>query len=211
MALILTGILGETKGKIGPVIAQTWKGKNYIRSYRKPIDRKSEDQLARRALMTFVNDIGKYNYQTLIKPAMTGACVGQQYSPWNLFYKLNSGDTNLPNTPVNLAISYGTAPQLVCTGASYNYTGSQLFVGWSTVVPVGCSADDLVYAYMLPAGSNTLVKISPDGLKRSAGVFIKSPVSGADCLGNPLFLFTHGVDGNFSPSYGKIIVNAGAI
>jgi len=211
MALILTGILGETKGKVGPVIAQTWKGKNYIRSYRKPIDRKSEEQELRRNLMIFVNDIGKYNYQTIIKPAMTGACVGEQFSPWNLFYKLNSGDVNSPNAPVNLKISYGTAPQLQPYNLLTYTSNNTVKAYWSAEVPAGCSSDDLIYAYILDTDGKTLVRFSPEGVKRSAGVFTVNVSSAYNYNNRHLYFFTHNVDGSFSPTFGKIIMISGGL
>jgi len=128
--------------------------------------------------------------------------TGIQFSPWNLFYKVNSGDTTLPDYPKNLKISYGSAPVLEVFSARHKSDNSTLYVAWSTEIPTGCSGDDLVYVYRFADDGHTLIKISPDGITRSAGGFNKFPTSSSDYVGKPIYFFTHNIDGNFSPSFG---------
>ena len=52
MGIIRSGVLGNTRGKIGGVVGGQWKDKNYLREYVKPANPDTPAQQTQRALMS---------------------------------------------------------------------------------------------------------------------------------------------------------------
>ena len=79
MAIIRSGVLGNTRGKVSGVVGSQWKDKNYLREYVKPANPKTAAQTVQRNLMAACVEFAKH-------------CVGPVFNTYtDKFQKSMSG------------------------------------------------------------------------------------------------------------------------
>jgi hypothetical protein len=64
----LNFIKGTIRGKIGQFVGSSWKGKNYIKTFTKPGNPRTVDQVAVRTVFQHVSHIAKALYANVLKP-----------------------------------------------------------------------------------------------------------------------------------------------
>jgi hypothetical protein len=64
----LNFIKGTIRGKIGQFVGSSWKGKNYIKTFTKPGNPRTADQVAVRNIFQHVSHIAKALYANVLKP-----------------------------------------------------------------------------------------------------------------------------------------------
>jgi hypothetical protein len=64
----LNFIRGTIRGKIGQFVGSSWKGKSYIKTFTKPGNPRTADQVAVRAVFQNVSHIAKSIYEAVLKP-----------------------------------------------------------------------------------------------------------------------------------------------
>ena len=64
----LNFIRGTIRGKIGQFVGSSWKGKSYIKTFTKPGNPRTADQVAVRTVFQNVSHIAKAIYEAVLKP-----------------------------------------------------------------------------------------------------------------------------------------------
>ena len=64
----LNFIRGTIRGKIGQFVGSSWKGKSYIKTFTKPGNPRTADQVAVRTVFQNVSHIAKSIYEAVLKP-----------------------------------------------------------------------------------------------------------------------------------------------
>ena len=64
----LNFIKGTIRGKIGEFVGSSWKGKNYIKTFTKPGNPRTADQVAVRTVFYHTSQIAKGIYESVLKP-----------------------------------------------------------------------------------------------------------------------------------------------
>jgi hypothetical protein len=159
MAKTENGILSPVLGKVGPVVGSVWKGRYYLRSYVKPMDKKSIPQLDYRDKVKFITNYGKFNYQNIVKPFMSKACQDKVFSPWNLFLKVNLQTADLRLSPEELKISYGVIRIPTITKAEFTISSNNVRIEWDTSLGGGATPSDKIYLYRFKVDSPILTRI----------------------------------------------------
>jgi len=171
MAKIAQGILNETTGKVGPVICSTIRGVNYIRAYVVPVDPKRPAQMIERAGFTFIMNICKFNYLTVIKSHLSAVCAGEVYTPWNYFFKLNKS-RNLSSSNLEfLQFSDGGTGDIQSFDFFRNGLTNRLYFQWSTAVDHFRKANDKIELYLFDKTTSILTRVDAGDITRSAGIF----------------------------------------
>ena len=89
MARITNGILGKAKGKVGGVVAATWKGINYVREYVIPANPRSTSQVAVRTSFATIIFIGRAIMLTYIRTYWDKLVKGKATSGFAKFTGVN--------------------------------------------------------------------------------------------------------------------------
>jgi hypothetical protein len=202
MAIIRNGILGDAQGKVGAVIAQKWKGINYVKQYAKPIDRKTTDQMLVRTRFTFITSIGKLNYFQLLKLTFLSGTINENLSPWNLFMKVNFAIPNLETNKHKLQISQGVLKSAPLEYFRFYSVTGTVTIGWDESISGNASAEDRIILYALFPNSNILTLISPENLRRVDAVYTLQNQTVGIWTGAKLFCFCQNSSGLFSVSTG---------
>jgi hypothetical protein len=64
----LNFIRGTIRGKIGQFVGSSWKGKSYIKTFTKPGNPRTKDQMAVRTVFQNISHIAKAVYENVLKP-----------------------------------------------------------------------------------------------------------------------------------------------
>lgn len=172
MAKIAQGILNETTGKVGPVICSTIRGINYIRAYVKPVDPERPAQKIERAAFTFIMNICKYNYLTVIKSHLSAVCAGAVYTPWNYFFMLNkSRNLSSENLEV-MQFSDGGTGDIQSFDFFRNGLTNLLYFQWSTATDQFRKQNDKIELYLFDKTNSILSRVDTGDITRSAGLFL---------------------------------------
>lgn len=83
MAVIRTGLLGKSSGKVGPIITKQWKSLNVATAYFKPKNPKTPAQQAQRQRFSAAVNISRKVLTSLIKPIWDK--LSNTQSGFNLF------------------------------------------------------------------------------------------------------------------------------
>jgi len=204
MAIITGGILGTTSGKVGPVIASSWRGKNYIRAKGDYRDKKSDLQLIQRNRYAFITEVGTRAYQSIIKPAMVMSVEGLAYSAWNLYCKLNILADDVFNNHYNLQISSGIRKLPSMSYCKINNTSHVFTINWDGSSGQNSSPTDKISIYRLKTDSMILEPISINTIDRSVGTFSVAGANSEDYLNHSFFIFARSSSSVYSSTSGKV-------
>lgn len=208
MAIIEGGILGITSGKVGPVIASTWRGKNYIRAKGGYTDKKSDLQTIQRNRYIFITEVGTRAYQNIIKPAMIKAVEGLQYSAWNLYTKLNILADDVFNKRYNLQISSGARRLPRMLTCQINSLSKSFYVSWDSTSGSNSSPSDSIWIYRLRSDSYILEPVVQGTKVRSDGSYTYVAENVSDCLGHSFLIFAKSSTGIYSSTSGKNCIDS---
>lgn len=208
MAIIEGGILGITSGKVGPVIASSWRGKNYIRSKGGYKDKKSDLQQIQRDRYTFITEVGTRAYQNIIKPAMIKAVEGLQYSAWNLYTKLNILADDVYNKRYNLQISSGARKLPTMLSCTIHSVTKSFYISWSTASGSNSSPSDSIWIYRLRSDSYILEPVVQGTKVRSDGSYAFVAENVSDFLGHNFLIFAKSSTGIYSSTSGMKCIDS---
>jgi len=151
--VILNGILGGVKGKVGGVVGANWKGINYLRSYAIPANPNTASQQASRSKLKFVGETAKLILATIIQPY------------WNPFYSNMSGfngfsKVNIPlisaaDDYANLMITQGSLEGDIIGGThTYNATSGLVTVSFEASTMGNGLGTDPAFLLVIDAANN---------------------------------------------------------
>lgn len=144
MAIIRSGVLGNTRGKVAGVVGSQWKDKNYLREYVKPANPDTAAQQAQRARMTDVVAFAK-------------ACVGPVFnsytdkflksmSGFNFFIKRNIAVFDGTPAYDEVKLTEGKLYPVAVTDATYEAVPNRVDIDYDADKGNNGAADDAVYA-----------------------------------------------------------------
>jgi len=204
MAKIAQGILNETTGKVGPVICSTIRGINYIRAYVKPVDPERPAQKVERAAFTFIMNICKFNYLTVIKSHLSAVCAGKVYTPWNYFFMLNkSRNLSAGNLEV-MQFSDGGTGDIQSFDFFRNGFTNNLYYKWSTATDQFRKPQDKIELYLYDKTTSILTRVDAGNIVRSAGIFYLGEFSPGYEVNLVAFGLASSSNKGFSLTAGKI-------
>lgn len=105
LAILMNGILGPLKNKVGGVIAASWKGINYVRSYVIPEDPQTAAQVTERTHFGALGLFAKRILTTVIQPYWDP--FYSQMSGYNAFIQYHRLNTDPPMDPADLFVARG--------------------------------------------------------------------------------------------------------
>ena len=126
-AVLEGGILGTVRNKVGNVVAATWFGINYVRSYVVPSNPNTAAQQTQRTFFAAIVAAAKLILTTVIQPYWDPFYT--QYSGYNAFCKKNLDDMSAPFDYADMSISQGNLELDEITGAPY--AASAVTIAWS--------------------------------------------------------------------------------
>ena len=143
MAIIRSGVLGNTRGKVAGVVGSQWKDKNYLREYVKPANPNTAAQQVQRGLMRLCVAFAK----SLVGPvfnAYTDKFL-KSMSGYNAFIKANIALFTTDPTYASVVISQGKLSPVSGLAATYDTGIGNLVLTWNDNLGNNGAADDKVY------------------------------------------------------------------
>lgn len=184
MAKYTGGLLGEYSGKIGNLVASSWKGINYVRSFVIPANPQTSAQTAWRNVFQVVVLLARTLLSAVIQPY------------WDVQYKRNSGYAEFMKTNLD-AMSGGPfdiADMLVAAGtwgaatiSTAEYSGSDVTITWDTTTSINQKATDKIVAVVVDL-SNSLSYVDESAV-RSDGTVDVTVGAGWSSAVNRAFVF----------------------
>lgn len=143
MAIIRSGILGNTRGKVAGVVGSQWKDKNYLREYVKPANPNTAAQIAQRALMSSCVAFAK----PLVGPLFNAYTdrFNKGMSGFNRFIKDNIAEFVAVPTWGNITIIAGPLSYPGFVQGTYNTATGEVILPWLTNYGNNGSATDKVF------------------------------------------------------------------
>lgn len=128
MAIIRSGVLGNTRGKVAGVVGSQWKDKNYLREYVKPANPNTAAQIVQRDLMKNCVEFCK----PLVGPIFNAYTdrFRKSMSGFNYFIKQNIAEFVAVPTLANVSISDGKLSPIANLAANYEDTVGAMAVTW---------------------------------------------------------------------------------
>jgi len=164
MGVILNGILGPVRGKVGPVQGATWKGIPYLKQYTIPSNPNTPSQQAQRGRFAAAVLLAQTVYSLIVESWWNPFAVKQ--SGYNAFLGANIatlGADPYPVTTSNL-LSSGNVESVNTVAATLS--GNTVTVGWSATVSGNGLATDNVRCYVLNKDTYAIYA-SDDAVARS--------------------------------------------
>ena len=143
MAIIRSGVLGNTRGKVSGVVGSQWKDKNYLREYVKPANPNTAAQQVQRGLMTLCVAFAK----TLVGPIFNAYTdkFQKSMSGYNAFIKANIALFTAVPTYASVLISQGKLSPVAGLASTYDTGIGNLVLTWDENLGNNGAADDKVY------------------------------------------------------------------
>lgn len=175
MAKILNGILGKASGKVGGVVAGTWKDKNYVRTHVIPANPDSAGQQVQRAKFSKAVAFAKQFLGTVLNVFVDP--FQKSMSGFNYFIKSNV--QYFSNSPTYSAVRL-TFGKLFCqaiTSATASVSGSLVTANYSSALGPNGLATDVMYLAVYDR-TNHVGYISDGSATRADGtVTVSMPVT----------------------------------
>lgn len=173
MAIIRSGVLGNTRGKVGGVVGSQWKDKNYIREYVKPANPNTAAQQTQRSKMTDIVAFCKtlvgqvFNVYTdpLLK-AMSG---------FNKFIKDNIDEFDGSPVYANITVTAGKLFAAAISSFTYNTTTGAAVFTFSTALGNNGLASDKVYAIVYNSTTELWYFASAEVLRSAGSITVTLP------------------------------------
>lgn len=182
MSKNVAGILGNQYGKIGPVVARKFRGKNVYSKYQPNVNNpRTNAQMIQRARFKALSELA-HRFACGARVGFVAAAKGSDRSPRNLFQHLNFSCITATN-PQALIVDYTTIKVAkgslseVGFGAPGFDTPSKVEVDWENIsVPCQTTINDKVYIVIhCPDAKATIVS---EPVARTAGtVSVAVPVN----------------------------------
>ncbi len=146
MAKIRNGILGKAKGKIGGVVASTWKGVNYVREYVVPANPKTAAQSGVRNNFSSVVAIGRSIKSEVIDTYWKDLVKGKPNSGWAKFIGVNQKRITAARSIAALALATGDLESFNAEAITYNVEQQTFNMNWiDNPSTTGQSTDELLF------------------------------------------------------------------
>jgi hypothetical protein len=161
-AVLLNGILGPLKNKVGGVIAASWKGINYVRAYAIPSDPQSASQVTERTHFQQLGLFAKRILTTVIQPYWDP--IYSQMSGYNGFMQWHRLNTSPPFAYADLFVTRGSLEAETIDSAIYS--GTDITVSW-TVAGLGNGAANDPVGIVVVDEDNDVAFTQYDNVQRS--------------------------------------------
>lgn len=146
MAKIRNGILGKAKGKIGGVVASTWKGVNYVREYVVPANPKTAAQTGVRTNFSSVVAIGRSIKTDIIDTYWKDLVKGKPNSGWAKYIGVNQKRITAARSLTAFALATGDLESFNAGPITYNYSAHTFNMSWiDNPTTTGQSTDELLF------------------------------------------------------------------
>ena len=140
MAIIRSGVLGNTRGKVAGVVGSQWKDKNYLREYVKPANPNTALQAAQRSKMADCVEFCKPLVGAVFN-AFTDK-FRKSMSGFNYFIKQNIAEFD--GTPVyaNVSVTDGKLSSIANVACTYDTADGDIVLTWDAAYGNNGSTDD---------------------------------------------------------------------
>lgn len=151
MGVLVQGILGGVRGKVGAVVGASWKGIAVLKA--KPLsvaNPRTAGQVAQRSKMSNVVAFAQVLLSTVIKPLWDR--FAQRASGYNDFVSANIANFEgaLPTTFADLVISRGKMAATAISALKYNGVGGNVEIEWDDDAGEGFKlASDMAYCVII--------------------------------------------------------------
>jgi len=216
MAKIPNGILGEVKGKVGPVVGGKWKGINWIRSYVKPSNPNSDAQAVVRSAMQSLIEKARFARPLIFAKGFGNSVKGKQLSTTNQFTKVNMLDRAWVADHTKLQYSKGILAPVPISSCNWYEDTKKMYCELDDEVDGYGSDSDLVCLISgSPSEPNSVIMLDGDtrtiskGKCSTSGTGMYKILSSKGQIAPCLFSFAYNSVGFVSPTLGTV-VNIGA-
>lgn len=164
-AIILNGILGGGKGKVGGVIMSKWKGIDYVKQYFIPANPNTLAQQTARSNFRASSKFASALMSTIIPKFWDPFAV--KMSGFNFFLTTNKGKlSSIPDVgDIDIKITVGNLEAVKNPRMTYNTTTGAAVFTWDEVVISNGLTTDNIAVVVIHKGSNTVLYFN-DGLLR---------------------------------------------
>ena len=143
MAIIRSGVLGNTRGKVAGVVGSQWKDKNYLREYVKPANPNTVAQQTQRGKMSDCVEFSK----TLVGPVFNAYTdkFQKSMSGFNFFIKQSISEFDGSPVYANLKLTEGKLYPLQEVAAVYDDALGFQTTTWDEAIGNNGALTDAVY------------------------------------------------------------------
>lgn len=170
MGILVAGLIGQVRNKVGNMVFSNWKGINTARAYAVPANPQSVDQTAQRTKFAAVVSLAQNLLGTLITTFVNPFAV--KMSGFNMFISMFIANA----TSVGLAtalcqVTKGTLEGAEITTATYNTTTGDVDVAFPSAVSGNGLLTDDANMLVLDNASNKIIGYVAGGATRNdAGI-----------------------------------------
>lgn len=151
MAVIRSGVLGNTRGKVAGVVGSQWKDKNYLREYVKPANPNTTAQQVQRGKMQDCVAFAK----TLVGPIFNTYTdkFQKSMSGFNAFIKSNISEFDGSVDYSALQMTIGKLYPIQSLDGSVNTGDGVVTLTWDEAIGNNGALTDKVYAFVYHSGA----------------------------------------------------------
>ena len=168
MGILVAGLIGQVRNKIGNMVMSNWKGINTARAYAVPANPNSTAQQAQRGKFATVVALAQNLLGTLITTFVNPFAV--QMSGFNYFIKLFIANATSEGLVTALCqVTKGTLESTSISSAIYNTSTGDLEVTFPTSASGNGTSDDNVSLLVLDNATNAVLGYGTNLGTRSVG------------------------------------------
>ena len=169
MGILVAGLIGQVRNKVGNMVFSNWKGINTARAYAVPANPQSLDQTAQRTKFAAVVSLAQNLLGTLITTFVNPFAV--KMSGFNMFISMFIANATSAGLATALCqVTKGTLESAAILSAQYDTSNGELIVTYPTTPSGnGLSTDDF-NVLVLDNGNNSVIGYSTNTSNRVDGV-----------------------------------------
>lgn len=210
MGILVAGLIGQVRNKVGNMVFSNWKGINTARAYAVPANPQSVDQTAQRTKFATVVSLAQNLLGTLITTFVNPFAV--KMSGFNMFISMfiaNATSDGLATS--SCQVTKGTLESASPVTSTYNTATGEVAIQWDPTVSGNGLGTDLVGCLVLDEATNEIIGYNPGTDTRSGDT--KSITVATGLLASDLiayFWFHRGTGSSFivSNSVGTNVVTS---
>ena len=170
MGILVAGLIGQVRNKVGNMVFSNWKGINTARAYAVPANPQSIGQTAQRTKFAAVVSLAQNLLGTLIITYVNPFAV--KMSGFNMFISMFIANATSAGLATALCqVTKGTLEGADISTATYNTTNGNVDVAFpSTVSGNGLATDDVSILVLDNASNQVIGYGSADATRTDAGV-----------------------------------------